>query len=84
MIEFYREIIDRLTYTYNHTGDWYSTFEFREPVRGGEPVFRLKEKLKQSIAAQGTTAVLVFGNFHRSSDFEMSGDAWPDIPGGCR
>jgi|GEM_PF-822718 len=77
VIEFYGEIIDRLTYTYNHTGDWYSTFEFREPVRGGEPVFRLKEKLKKSIAAQGTTAVLVFGNFHRSSDFEMSGDAWP-------
>ena len=79
VIEFYREIIDRLTYTYNHAGDWYSTFEFREPVRGGEPVFRLKEKLKQSIAAQGTTAVLVFGNFHRSSDFEMSGEAWPEF-----
>ncbi len=77
VVEFYREIIDRLTGNYNHTGDWYSTFEFREPARAEEPVFRLKEKLKDIIAAQGTTAVLVFGNFHRSSDFEMSGDAWP-------
>ena len=37
VIEFYGEIIDRLTYNYHHTGDWYSTFEYKEPVRGGEP-----------------------------------------------
>jgi hypothetical protein len=77
--EFYGEIIDRLTYNYRHAGDWYSTFEYKEPVRGGEPIFRLKEKLEDTIRARGITSVLVYGDYHRSSDFEMSGDAWPEF-----
>jgi hypothetical protein len=79
VIAFYDAIVDRLTYNYNHVGDWYSTFEYKEPVRGAEPVFRLKEKLKEIVAAQDITSVLMFGNYHRSTDFEMSGDAWPEF-----
>jgi hypothetical protein len=77
--EFYAKVVDRLTYNYRHTGDWYSTFEYKEPVRGGEPIYRLKEKLEHTIRARGITSVLVYGDYHRSSDFEMSGDAWPEF-----
>jgi hypothetical protein len=76
---FYGEIVDRLTYNYRHAGDWYSTFEYKEPVRGGEPIFLLKEKLEDTIRERGITSVLVYGDYHRSSDFEMSGDAWPEF-----
>ncbi len=76
---FYGEIVDRLTYNYRHAGDWYSTFEYKEPVRDGEPIFRLKEKLEDTIRARGITSVLVYGDYHRSTDFEMSGDAWPEF-----
>ena len=79
VIQFYADIVGRLTYDYNQTGDWYSNFSFKEPVRGGEPIFRLKEKLKEIVASQGITSILVFGNYHRSSDFEMSVDAWPEF-----
>jgi hypothetical protein len=79
VIDFFGEIVDRLTYNYRHSGDWYNTFEYREPVRGEEPRFLLKEKLEETIRARGITSVLVFGNYHRSTDFEMSGDAWPEF-----
>ena len=79
VIDFFGEIVDRLTYNYRHSGDWYNTFEYRKPVRGEEPRFLLKEKLEDTIRARGITSVLVFGNYHRSTDFEMSGDAWPEF-----
>jgi hypothetical protein len=77
--EFYGKVVDRLTYNYRHTGDWYSTFQYKEPVRGEEPIFRLKEKLEHTIRARGITSVLVYGDYHRSSDFEMSSDSWPEF-----
>jgi hypothetical protein len=77
--EFYARVVDRLTYSYRHAGDWYSTFEYKEPVRGEEPIFRLKEKLEHTIRTRGITSVLVYGDYHRSSDFEMSADAWPEF-----
>ena len=79
IIDFFGKIVDRLTYNYRHTGDWYSTFQYKEPVRGEEPIFRLKEKLEHTIRARGITSVLVYGDYHRSSDFEMSADAWPEF-----
>ncbi|MEI6125763.1 MAG: hypothetical protein WCQ99_04330 [Pseudomonadota bacterium] len=77
IIGLYSEIVNKLTCNFNQVGDWYNTFEYNEPVRNGEPIHRLKEKLKALVNSEGITSVLVFGNYHKSSDWEVSTDAWP-------
>lgn len=77
VIDLYSEIVNNLTCNFNQVGDWYNTFEYKEPVRNGEPIHRLKEKLKPVVASEGITSILVFGNYHRPTDWEESTDSWP-------
>jgi hypothetical protein len=79
VIEFYDEIVERLTNDYNHVNEWYSTYVYKEPVPYGEPIHRLKEILKELVKTRGITSILLFSNYHRSTDFEMSGNAWPNF-----
>jgi hypothetical protein len=79
VIDFYGEIVTRLNNAYQQTGDWYSTFLFKEPVRYGDPKNLLKEKLKERIISNGITSVLIFGTYHRSTDGEISTGTWPEF-----
>lgn len=76
IIDLYSEIVNNLTCNFNQVGDWYNTFEYMEPVSVGEPIHRLKEKLQALVDAEGITSILIFGNYHRPTDWEESTDSW--------
>jgi len=76
VVDFYGETIERLTYDYNLSWNYYNMLEFEEPVRWEEPKNLLKEKIQDEVS-QGATSVWVYDFYYKANDFEMSAGAWP-------